>query len=1019
MEDDEEWIEVVDKDFTHSNSNKSDKESNGSQAAALKVTPTLHTTSDPLDDEAWLEAAFEADELEEKYEIAPTWMPGNSAPKGTGLSAAIAMAKQTPPEHELMLPHPTASNESSNDQFRPGNTISETLRNFGLHSFRNGQEDIVNATLAGRDSAVFWATGLGKSLCYQLPALHSGRTAFIISPLISLMQDQCIKLNNLCRRDVATFLGSGQADHSAEMRALSGQYLLVYCTPEKATSSGFLDQLSSLHASRGLSLIAVDEAHCVSEWGHDFRPSFRQLHTIREHIGLKKVPVMALTATAVPRVQTDICEQLCLQSPQIVKSSFDRPNLHLAIYRKPLGGTVVAFQKLVTEMNRKPTDNSTIIYAPTQKDVEKITSLLSAQLNNICLVMAYHAGLPSEKREEAHRAYLTGRCQIVVATVAFGMGIDKPDTRRVIHFGSPKTIEEYYQQVGRAGRDGLPGECYMYADLHDFGRYKDDFYLGSLNPIAKKAVLNSLESLQSMSMSETDCRRKLLLQFFEEVPQFGDHCNNCDNCEKVKKYSGDFQRDYSPSARVVCQALMHLKPCAISVLEKVINDKIVEEWRFINKTEYGIAHAKSEINKAKLAQGANNVPISDLCRNLLPSLVTADYVKQIHQTPKGSSRGFSAYCLTPKGRNLIANPSCKCLLPVPECIRTAERDAEEKRLKTINTLTNAGIDISNIPDTEISQGTGEILNAYTHFFNKIEQTRKYDAKKADAMLKLKDTILEWRAITAEKLLMSPASVLAEHLVFAIAYASTQGPLSEMQLREIGVRVRGTDDLSARIASWCTDNNIQSESQQQQNGNNSGNMIELPSKFQMPPWELAVYLPDKPWEYSAIKFANGESLAAIAVQQGVTKAGIPKKAILPSTVGGHLLQALPYGRHCIDLDRLAVEFHPPMLSEWNILSKLERENGIDVTTAFTINRADFLASVYPAVKIPFNERSDPQKFAVTRAFRNLDWYISLRRCSYEPKFYKPEDSNSSSSIPSTSIKREAEEVSNGDTKRTRC
>ena len=356
-----------------------------------------------------------------------------------------------------------ASKSSGSSKFRAGNTPLETLQNFGMPSFRAGQEKVIQATLAGRDSAVFWATGLGKSLCYQIPALHSGKTAFIVSPLISLMQDQCIKLNNLCNTNVATFLGSGQNDGSADARALRGEYLLVYLTPEKITSDGFLSAMASLHnRGGGLSLVAVDEAHCVSEWGHDFRPAFRLLGKIRECAELRSVPIMALTATAVPRVQEDICNSLRMHAPEKAVSSFDRPNLRLEVFRKPKGGKAIAMTKLVKEMKERPLDNSTIVYAPTTADVDSVAELLAAQLNRVCKVMPYHAKLSPSAREDAHKKFLSGEVQIIVATVAFGMGIDKPDTRRVIHWGSPKTVEEYYQQVGRAGRDGLSAECTMY-----------------------------------------------------------------------------------------------------------------------------------------------------------------------------------------------------------------------------------------------------------------------------------------------------------------------------------------------------------------------------------------------------------------------------------------------------------------------------------------------------------------------------------------------------------------------------
>ena len=339
----------------------------------------------------------------------------------------------------------------------------ETLQNyFGYPSFRSGQWDAIQTILnEQRDVAVYQSTGSGKSIMYQIPGLHSEKVVIVISPLISLMQDQVHKLNGLAgtndeSKNVATFLGSGQVDASEEQRALNGEYTLVYVTPEKLLSGNFLDRLHQMHTTkRQILMFAIDEAHCVSEWGHDFRKEFRQIGNMLRHQqqqeDLVKIPMMALTATAVPRVQQDIIKSLNLNNPKVVLQSFDRTNLIISVHKKARNMALEsAMQPLLNSLVKKP--ESTIVYASTRDLVESIASFLQQRLDqkgakDYIKVEGYHAGLPLEVRNEAHTNFLTGRTTVIVATVAFGMGIDKPDTRRVIHYGPPKTVEEYYQQV--------------------------------------------------------------------------------------------------------------------------------------------------------------------------------------------------------------------------------------------------------------------------------------------------------------------------------------------------------------------------------------------------------------------------------------------------------------------------------------------------------------------------------------------------------------------------------------------
>jgi ATP-dependent DNA helicase RecQ/Werner syndrome ATP-dependent helicase len=503
------------------------------------------------------------------------------------------------------------------------------VSHFGHSTFRRGQLSVLHSIMARRrDTCVFWATGAGKSLCYQLPPIHTNTVCIVVSPLISLMEDQVAKLNgrgsssSSSSNEIAAFLGSSQTDPTVEQRALQGEYRLIYVTPEKLTSGSgsFLSGLAQMHARGGhgtICLFAIDESHCVSEWGHDFRPAFLHIGpTLREHPTLRTVPMLALTATAVPRVQEDIISNLHMNRREgvtIVKRTFDRTNLKITLRRRPVNGITGAFEDMVMDLARaigsssrgKTTTttgggvvgggsigrrSSTIVYCSTKKEVDditmKITQLLAHQIirleqqkmkqqhtNNAnatttmslehatqlasTLVQPYHAGLSHAQRSDSHTNFLIGRVTIIVATVAFGMGIDKPDIRRVVHWGPCKTVEEYYQQIGRAGRDGLPAECIMYFEPNDFVKYKDDFYLGGLSGSAKFATMRSMDALRDFAMSTNGCRRASLLTFFEETPSFGKYCGTCDLCVSRKDHGDDYERDFQwEGARVILAAVM-------------------------------------------------------------------------------------------------------------------------------------------------------------------------------------------------------------------------------------------------------------------------------------------------------------------------------------------------------------------------------------------------------------------------------------------------------------------------------
>ena len=343
--------------------------------------------------------------------------------------------------------------------------LTSLHEHFGFADFRSGQREVIAAILEGKDAVVVMPTGSGKSLCYQLPAMMFGGATLVVSPLIALMKDQ---VDALRARDLpATFINSsiGEREQWARIDALRrGQFKLVYVAPERFRSSRFLEALKSINVS----LFAVDEAHCISTWGHDFRPDYLRLKGVVQVLNGNggTTQTLALTATATPYVRSDIIQQLGLREPQTFVSGFDRPNLTIDVVHTEKEREKVARIKRLAKTH----DGSGIIYAATRKAVEQVAMQLQGQGLS---VSAYHAGMGDGMRVKAQEDFMTGRTQMIVATNAFGMGIDKPDIRFVAHYQMPGSIEAYYQEIGRAGRDGLPSSCVLlfnYADknTHDF-----------------------------------------------------------------------------------------------------------------------------------------------------------------------------------------------------------------------------------------------------------------------------------------------------------------------------------------------------------------------------------------------------------------------------------------------------------------------------------------------------------------------------------------------------------------------
>jgi len=395
-------------------------------------------------------------------------------------------------------------------------TIHDYLKKyFGFDTFKGNQEDIIKNVLAGRDTFVLMPTGGGKSLCYQLPAVMGQGTAIVISPLIALMKNQVDAMRNFSTNDdVAHFLNSSLTKSEiarVKKDVLEQQAKLLYVAPESLTKEENIEFLKNIR----ISFYAIDEAHCISEWGHDFRPEYRRIRPIVDMIG--RSPIIALTATATPKVQHDIQKNLGILDADVFKSSFNRPNLYYEVKSKQ-----DVTKEIIKYIKNNP-GKSGIIYCLSRKKVEEMAEVL--KVNGI-KALPYHAGMDSASRTQNQDRFLMEEADVIVATIAFGMGIDKPDVRFVIHYDIPKSLEGYYQETGRAGRDGGEGNCIAYYSYNDIVKL-EKFMQGK--PIAEQEIGKQL-LLETVSYAESSvCRRRLLLHYFgEEYDK--ENCEACDNC---------------------------------------------------------------------------------------------------------------------------------------------------------------------------------------------------------------------------------------------------------------------------------------------------------------------------------------------------------------------------------------------------------------------------------------------------------------------------------------------------------
>ena len=498
------------------------------------------------------------------------------------------------------------------------NLTAELKKYFGFDKFKGDQEAIVRNVLEGRDTFVLMPTGGGKSLCYQLPSLLMEGTAIVISPLIALMKNQVDFMNGLSEEEgVAHYLNSSlnkAAIDRVKKDIVSGKTKLLYVAPESLTKEDNVEFLKTVK----ISFYAVDEAHCISEWGHDFRPEYRRIRPIVNEIG--QAPVTAPTATATDKVRTDIKKNLGIVEADEFKSSFNRPNLYYEIRSKTKD-----VDKDIIKFIRQHSGKSGIIYCLSRKKVEELAAILKA---NDIKAAAYHAGLDSNTRSQTQDDFLMERIDVIVATIAFGMGIDKPDVRFVIHYDIPKSLEGYYQETGRAGRDGGEGIClafYSYKDLQKLDKFMEG------KPVAEQDIGRQLLQETAAYAETSVCRRKMLLHYFGE--QYNkDNCGNCDNCLHPRK-----------KIEAMNQMVIALK-AIIAIKENFRADYVVD---FITGKETNeiLAHKHQNLEEFGSGEDENE----KIWNPLLRQAVIAGYLKK-------DVENYGLLKITSDGKKFIKNP---------------------------------------------------------------------------------------------------------------------------------------------------------------------------------------------------------------------------------------------------------------------------------------------------------------------------------------------------------------------------
>lgn len=494
----------------------------------------------------------------------------------------------------------------------------ELKKHFGFDTFKGNQKAIIENVLAGKDTFVLMPTGGGKSLCYQLPSLLMEGTAIVISPLIALMKNQVDAMRNFSEEDgVAHFINSSlnkSAIEQVKSDILVGRTKLLYVAPESLTKDEYVEFLRQVK----ISFYAVDEAHCISEWGHDFRPEYRRIRPIINEIG--KRPLIALTATATPKVQHDIQKNLGMTDAIVFKSSFNRPNLYYEV--RPKTNNI---DRDIIKFIKANEGKSGIVYCLSRKKVEEFADILKA---NGIKALPYHAGMDSQMRSANQDAFLMEKVDVIVATIAFGMGIDKPDVRYVIHYDIPKSLEGYYQETGRAGRDGGEGHClafYAYKDLQKLEKFMQG------KPVAEQEIGKQL-LLETAAYAETSvCRRKVLLHYFgEEYTE--ENCGSCDNCLNPKK---------QVEAKELLTAVLEV----ISTLKEKFKADYIVNMLVGNETSEIQSYKHNELEIFGSGQDEDDKTWNAVIRQ---ALIAGYLMKDIEN--------YGLLKITPKGKDFMKNP---------------------------------------------------------------------------------------------------------------------------------------------------------------------------------------------------------------------------------------------------------------------------------------------------------------------------------------------------------------------------
>ena len=498
------------------------------------------------------------------------------------------------------------------------NLTKQLKHYFGFDTFKGDQESIIRNLLEGKNTFVLMPTGGGKSLCYQLPSLIMEGTAIVISPLIALMKNQVDVINGLSESDgVAHYLNSSlnkSAIEQVKSDILSGKTKLLYVAPESLTKEENTDFLKTVK----ISFYAVDEAHCISEWGHDFRPEYRRIRPIINEIG--QAPVIALTATATDKVRTDIKKSLGINDAVEFKSSFNRPNLYYEVRQKTKD-----IDKQIIMFIRQNPGKSGIIYCLSRKKVEELAEVLKA---NDIKAAPYHAGLDSVTRSQTQDDFLMEKLDVIVATIAFGMGIDKPDVRFVIHYDIPKSLEGYYQETGRAGRDGGEGKCITFYAKNDL-RKLEKFMEGK--PVSEQDIGRQLLQETAAYAESSVCRRKMLLHYFgEEYTE--DNCHNCDNC-------------LHPKTKVEAQNALTMVLQAVAAVKENFRQEYIIDFVKGRATDDIVSHKHQELEEFGAGEDEN----PKLWNPVIRQALLAGYLKK-------DVENYGLLKLTPAGKRYLKEP---------------------------------------------------------------------------------------------------------------------------------------------------------------------------------------------------------------------------------------------------------------------------------------------------------------------------------------------------------------------------